>query len=97
MAAVQKISVALTAELAGDVEAAVAAGDYATASEVVRDALRVWKQRRAEQAAEIERLRALWREGIESGEPRPVPDDWVEQIVAEGNKRLAMRKKGEAA
>jgi antitoxin ParD1/3/4 len=67
MGAIQKLSVALTEELARDIEAAVASGDYSTASEVVRDALRTWKQARAERDATIRRLERLWEEGLASG------------------------------
>lgn len=56
MAGVKKLSIALTEELARDIEAAVASGDYSTASEVVRDALRYWKR---EREAYIQRLREL--------------------------------------
>ena len=69
MGAAQKISIALTEELARDVEAAVASGDYSTASEVVRDALRAWKRERADRGAAVRRLRELWDEGLASGEP----------------------------
>ena len=98
MGAVQKLSIALTEELARDIAAAVASGDYSTASEVVRDAMRLWKQQRAEREAKLQHLRNLWNEGIASGRPRPVPDDWAEQVIAEGGKRLASeRNRGDAA
>ena len=66
MGNVQKLSIALTEELAKDIEAAVASGDYSTASEVVRDALRLWKRDRE---AYVQRLRQLVEEGLASGEP----------------------------
>jgi antitoxin ParD1/3/4 len=69
MGVVQKLSVALTAELAREIEAAVASGDYSTASEVVRDALRTWKRERGDRGAAVQRLRELWEEGLASGEP----------------------------
>ena len=40
---VEKMSVALTPEMAAAVRDAVASGEYASASEVVREALRLWK------------------------------------------------------
>ena len=51
MGAVKKLSVALTQELGREIEAAVASGDYSTASEVVRDALRTWRRERADRMA----------------------------------------------
>ena len=92
MGAVQKISIALTEELARDIEAAVASGDYSTASEVVRDALRAWKRERSDREAAIRRLKQLWEEGLASGEPQPMPDDWAEQVKARGRARLAAKR-----
>ncbi|HZZ90553.1 MAG TPA: type II toxin-antitoxin system ParD family antitoxin [Caulobacteraceae bacterium] len=63
MSQVEKVSIALTAELAEKVRQAVSSGDYASTSEVVRDALRDWVQDREERA----RIRRLWEEGLASG------------------------------
>lgn len=91
MGAVQKLSVALTEELARDIEAAVASGDYSTASEVVRDALRTWKRERADRDAAIRRLRELWEEGLASGEPVEGGFD-ADDIIRRGRARLAAKQ-----
>ena len=93
MGAAQKMSIALTEELARDVEAAVASGDYSTASEVIRDALRAWKRERAGREAAIRRLKELWEEGLASGEPVEMEDDWAEDIIRRGKARLAAERK----
>ena len=67
MAKVEKFSVALPAGILDDVRRAVANGEYASASEVVRDALRDWKAKRNVAALQIGELRRLIQEGIESG------------------------------
>lgn len=67
MANVEKISVALTPEMAADMRKAVESGEYASASEVMRDALREWRTRRDERARAMEELGRLWDEGIASG------------------------------
>jgi antitoxin ParD1/3/4 len=67
MANVEKLSVALTPEMVAEVRAAVEVGDYGSVSEVVRDALRLWRSRRAIETLETEELRQMVREGIESG------------------------------
>ena len=67
---VSKVSVALTPELAALVQQAVATGDYASGSEVVREALREWKDRRAVKFEHAEELRRLWDEGLASGAGR---------------------------
>ena len=64
---VQKISVALTPELVAMVNSAVDAGEFASASEVIRDALRGWNGRRAERAEAMEEVRRAWHEGLASG------------------------------
>lgn len=67
MPTVEKLSIALPPEMANLLREAVESGEYASASEVVREALRAWKQRRKLEALEISDLRRLILEGIESG------------------------------
>jgi len=69
---IQKISVALTAEQVRTLKTVVDTGEYATASEVVREALREWQRLRELRAEELNRLRRLWDEGIASGDAGPV-------------------------
>jgi antitoxin ParD1/3/4 len=54
-----KISISLTDEHARLVTEAVASGDYASSSEVIREALREWRGRRL--------LGQLWDEGVATG------------------------------
>ncbi|MDX8523416.1 type II toxin-antitoxin system ParD family antitoxin [Mesorhizobium sp. MSK_1335] len=67
MGQVDKRSITLSPELAAAVDDVVAAGEYASASEVIRDALRQWKERRDLLGYTIEELRELVQEGIDSG------------------------------
>jgi len=85
MANVEKISIALTPELAAAVRAAVANGEYVSSSEVVREALRDWQLRRALHQKELEELQHLWQEGIASG-PGALAD--MAAIKAEARRRL---------
>jgi antitoxin ParD1/3/4 len=82
---VQKISVALTPEMLTMLKEAVESGEYTSTSEVIRDALRSWKARRALQEREVEELRRLWDEGINSGEGR---FSSIDEIKAEARRRL---------
>jgi antitoxin ParD1/3/4 len=84
MANVEKLSIALTPEMAGLVRGAVESGEYATTSEVVCVALREWKQRRTLQQRDIEELRRLWAEGLASG-PGRFQD--MDAIKAEARRR----------
>ena len=47
MTSIEKVSIALSREMLAVVRKAVAGGDYSSTSEVVREALREWKQRRS--------------------------------------------------
>jgi antitoxin ParD1/3/4 len=86
MATVEKLSIALTPELTADIRDAVATGEYASTSEVIRDALRAWKQVRQGRAAAVEGLRRLWAEGVDGGEDAPLD---AEDIKQRGRARLA--------
>lgn len=77
MSSVEKLSIALTPEIASAVRDAVEAGDYASSSEVIRDALRLWKERRDLHGYTVEELRHLWDEGIESG-----PGDDADAVIS---------------
>lgn len=70
MATVEKISIALTQDMASLVRQAVESGEYASNSEVIRDALRDWKLKRALREQQVEELRMLWHQGIVSGPGR---------------------------
>jgi antitoxin ParD1/3/4 len=93
MGAVQKLSIAVTEELARDIAQAIESGDYSTTSEVVRDALRTWKREREDRGAAIRRLKQLWDEGLASGEPEPMPENWAAEIIARGHARLEAKRK----
>ena len=69
MSNVQKVSVALTPEIVSMLREAVETGEYTSTSEVVRDALRFWKQRRDLSQLPLANLRALWNEGLDGGPP----------------------------
>jgi len=67
MSTIEKISIALTPDLASLVKNAVTDGYYASASEVIREALRDWKIKQSINARSTTELTALWQEGIDSG------------------------------
>jgi antitoxin ParD1/3/4 len=67
MPTVEKISIALTPDLASLVRRAVDDGNYASTSEVIREALRDWKNKQNLNGQKAQELRTLWQEGIDSG------------------------------
>lgn len=85
MPAVEKVSIALTHDLASCVRQAVESGDYASNSEVVRDALRDWKTKREIEAQHLEGLRHLWQEGLNSGQGR---FENMNALIAEARRRF---------
>ena len=91
MPSVEKISIALTPDLAALVRQAVEKGDYASTSEVIRDALRDWKNKRAIRQQHLDELRRLWTEGINSG-PGRFAD--MEEIIQEAQSRFDAERNG---
>jgi len=85
MSDIQKVSVALTGEQVATLKAAVSSGEYATTSEIVREALRDWQFKRELRRDEVERLRRLWDEGKASGPAQPFD---IERVIANARARL---------
>jgi antitoxin ParD1/3/4 len=85
MAHVEKLRVALTPEMAAVVRQCVESGEYASSSEVIREALQDWKMKRSLQQNELTELRHLWQVGLDSGAGR---FSNMEEIKAEARKRL---------
>lgn len=64
---IERLSIALPAPMADAVRRAVEEGEYASASEVIRDALRLWETRRQLRERDMDVLRRRWDEGKASG------------------------------
>ena len=69
MQSAEKISITMTAEQLRAVRESVAAGEYASTSEVLRDAVRVWQRQRLEDAERLNLIRARIRRSLD--DPRP--------------------------
>jgi antitoxin ParD1/3/4 len=83
------LNINLTPQLEKLVRQKVDSGRYNSASEVVREALRLMERENELHALQLERLRRDIHEGIESGLPTP----WdVAEMKRLGRKRLAARK-----
>jgi antitoxin ParD1/3/4 len=87
---VQKVSVALTGEQLATLKAAVETGEYATSSEIVREAIRDWQFKRESRLHDLKRLRQFWDRGKESGAATPVNFDHTRK---EARSRLAVAAK----
>jgi antitoxin ParD1/3/4 len=82
---VQKVSVALTSEQLLSLKAAVEAGEYATTSEIVREAIRDWQFKREMRREDVRRLREAWDQGKASGAANPVD---FEELRRDARQRL---------
>jgi antitoxin ParD1/3/4 len=79
------INVNLTPQLEGLIREKVSSGRYNSASEVVREALRIMEAEDQLRAARLQQLRHDIQEGLHSGAARP----WsVSEMKREGRKRL---------
>jgi antitoxin ParD1/3/4 len=69
MQTAEKVSITMTPEMLRVIRETVDAGEYASTSEVVRDAMRVWQRDRQEHAERLNAIRSRIRHSFE--DPRP--------------------------
>ncbi len=82
---IRKVSVALTGEQIAALKSAVETGEYATTSEIVREAIRDWQFKRELRQEDVQRLRRMWKQGKASGPARPMT---FAELRCEARKRL---------
>lgn len=80
MPSVEKISIALPPEMVAQVRQAVETGEYASSSEVIRDALRDWTHKRQLQRNGIAELRQLWQQARADKSPGLPADKILDQL-----------------
>jgi antitoxin ParD1/3/4 len=80
MSTVEKISIALPPEMVAAVRQAVETGEYASSSEVVRDALRDWTQKRNLRRQGLDELRQVWREAMDDKTPGVPVDEVLDRL-----------------
>jgi antitoxin ParD1/3/4 len=76
---VEKISIALPPEMVAVVRRGET-GEYASSSEVVRDALRDWTQKRSLRQQGIDELRQVWRQAMEDKTPGAPVNDVLDRL-----------------
>jgi antitoxin ParD1/3/4 len=87
MSAIERISITLPAEMAASLRHTVEGGQYASASEIIREALREWTRKRDDELRDLEALREAVKIGDESGAGIP-----VEEVFAELRRMIAIRR-----
>ena len=91
MASIERLTITLPSEMAGLVKGAVDEGDYASSSEVIREALRDWKLKRELRLGQLAELKADIDRGLaDVAEGRLAKLD-AKRIIARGTKLLADR------
>jgi antitoxin ParD1/3/4 len=83
------MNISLTPHLENLVKIKVESGLYNSASEVMRDALRLLEERDQLRAVRLEELKREIQKGIDSGDTTPLD---IEKIKAKGRKRLAAQQ-----
>ena len=77
------------------IESLIESGRYSTASEVIREGLRLVEEREENRKAKLEALRAEIQKGFDSGPAEKVDlAEFFEGIKTRGRQRLAARKSG---
>ena len=69
----EKLSITLPADMAQAIRSAVSTGSYSSNSEVIREAMRLWQDRRTERDHRLDAIRAKLQEAADDS--RRVTDD----------------------
>lgn len=84
MASVERMTITMPIEMAETLRQTVNGGEYASTSEIVREALRGWIRSRDAERQDLEVLRAAIKAGLDSGPGFP-----ADQVFAELRARYA--------
>ena len=93
MVAIERLTITLPSDMAATVKGAVEGGDYASNSEVVREALRDWKLKRALQLQELASLKADIDHGLADVAQGRVQAFDPARIIERGRTLLAGRSR----
>jgi antitoxin ParD1/3/4 len=93
MAGIERLTITLPSDMAAVIKDAVEGGDYASNSEVVREALRDWKTKRALQLRELASLQTDIDRGLSDLADGRVRDFDAVRIIERGRKLLAGRSR----
>jgi antitoxin ParD1/3/4 len=93
MSEIERMTITLPSDMAAVVKGAVEGGDYASSSEVVREALRDWKMKRALQLQELAALKIDIDKGLTDLAEGRVKDFDAGRIIERGRKLLASRSR----
>jgi antitoxin ParD1/3/4 len=86
MSAIERMTITMPTELAVAVRQTVDSGEYASTSEVLREALGDWTRSRDDERRDLDALRTAIKAGIDSGPGIP-----AEEVLAELRARYARK------
>jgi antitoxin ParD1/3/4 len=86
MSAIERMTITMPAEMAATLRQTVAGGEYASTSEVVREALREWTRARDIERRDLESLREAIQAGLNSGPGIPAEEVFAELRARYANK-----------
>jgi antitoxin ParD1/3/4 len=76
----EKISITMTPQMMELIRSCVEAGEYASTSEVLRDAMRVWQRERVERAEHLESIKARIKKSVDDPRPDLSSEELREQL-----------------
>src|ERR1700720_1570720 len=76
----EKISITMTPDMLRAIRESVEAGEYASTSEALRDAVRVWQRQRMEDAERLTAIRTRVRRSLDDPRPSIPLDDAFDRI-----------------
>lgn len=91
LSTIERMTITMPAEMAATIKEAVSGGDYASTSEVVREAIRDWKAKRALQRQEFAALEADIAKGLADLEAGRTKGFEPAAIIERGRRLLARR------
>jgi antitoxin ParD1/3/4 len=94
MSKLERITVTMPEEMAAKMRAAVESGEYATTSEIVREALRDWQEYQQRKQAKLEWLRTEIDKGMKG--PFRAADEYFDELEARLQAQIDSQKKSAA-
>ena len=91
MSTIERVTITIPSEMVTTLKAAVEGGEYASTSEVVREALRDWKAKRETQLQDLTDLKADIDKGLADLAAGRITDFSADRIIARGRTLLAAR------
>ena len=90
----EKLSITLPADMARMVRDKVEGGAYASNSEVIREALRIWQEREALKARRLDRIREKIADSVNDPRPSLTAKDVSKRLKTLHQKTVKARRHG---